>query len=144
MYDTREIKRSISMPDLAERYGVKIRRGMCCCPFHGEKHPSMKIYPDGYYCFACGEHGDIFSWVMKYDSVNFPQAVERICDMYGITPDSKPYEPPEKRRADLLNAYKAACKRVRELQPAAQDEPPSAEFWDAVQERNRLEDIIVL
>lgn len=141
-YNTNRIKSIVTMPDLAARYGVTVRRGMCCCPFHGERHPSMKIYPDGYHCFACGAHGDVISWVMQFDGVGFNRACERLCELYGINAERTHETPAETRRAALVNEYNAACELVRRLAPGSIDEQPSAEFWQAVQERNRLADML--
>ena len=78
-----EIKQNVSMRDVLERYGVKVNRnGMCCCPIHGEKHPSMKVYPDGYKCFACNSAGDIFSFVMAYENCDFPTAFRTLGGTY--------------------------------------------------------------
>lgn len=142
-YDTEKIKQRVTMPDLINRYGVTVRRGMCCCPFHGERHPSMKIYDDGFHCFACGAHGDVISWVMKYNRVGFIAACERLCEWYGIdtTPTLKTQA--DTRRAALVNEYNAVCERVRALQPKSPNEKPSVEFWQAVFERNKLEDLIL-
>lgn len=141
-YNTNRIKSIVTMPDLAERYGVTVRHGMCCCPFHGDTHPSMKIYPDGYHCFACGAHGDVISWVMKRDNVPFSVACERLSAWYGIDTTPTAETPAEARKAALVNEYNAARERVRQLAPRSQDEQPSAEFWQAVQERNRLADML--
>ena len=141
-YDTETIKRIVTMPDLADRYGVTVRRGMCCCPFHGERHPSMKIYQDGYHCFACGAHGDVISWVMQFDGMGFNRACERLCELYGINAERTHETPAETRRAALVNEYNAACELVRRLAPGSIDEQPSAEFWQAVQERDRLADML--
>lgn len=79
-----EIKSSISMFDLVRSYGIKVNRaGMCSCPFHGRDiHPSMKIYKDGFKCFACGECGDLFSFVMKMDGCDFKTAYEKLGGTY--------------------------------------------------------------
>ncbi len=51
---------AVPVPAAAERYGLQVRRGgMVCCPFHEDRHPSMKIYDDHYYCFGCQAHGDV-------------------------------------------------------------------------------------
>ncbi len=141
-YDTHMIKQAVSMLQLAERYGIKVRHGMCCCPFHGEKHPSMKLYPNGYHCFACGEHGDIISWVQKMDSLTFPQAVERLCELYGLSAEKVPINIAEIRRVEAFNAYKQACREVKRLEPKNQDEIPSEEFWTAVRKKNELQDVL--
>ena len=70
------------------------------CPFHSEKSPSFKINPVKgiYHCFGCGEHGDPIDFVMRYEGVNFPEAVERIVGntaISGNSPIPKPRKPPE-------------------------------------------------
>ncbi len=49
-----------------------------CCPFHNEKTPSFTVSEDDgfFYCFGCKESGDVISFVQKYESCDFPQAVE--------------------------------------------------------------------
>lgn len=70
-----EIKETTSMRDVLARYGVQVNRnGMCCCPIHDERHPSMKVYKDGYKCFACGSGGDIFKFVQEYEHCDFKTA----------------------------------------------------------------------
>lgn len=70
-----ELKQTTSMRDVLDRYGVKVgRNGMCCCPIHGERHASMKVYPNGFKCFACGAGGDIFDFVEAMENVDFKTA----------------------------------------------------------------------
>ena len=70
-----ELKRVTSMREVAERYSIRINsKGFCCCPFHKEKTPSMKIYKDSYHCFGCGTSGDIFSFVMGMEHCDFKTA----------------------------------------------------------------------
>ena len=52
---------------------IKIR-----CVFHNERTPSLTIYENNYFCFGCGKHGDIFSWVMETMDMEFPDAVKFI------------------------------------------------------------------
>ena len=141
-YNTDSIKSIVTMLDLAERYGVTVHHGMCCCPFHGERHPSMKLYRDGYHCFACGAHGDAISWVMKLDSVAFVEACERLCKWYGINAERELEMPADVHRAALLNEYAVAKRRVKELEPKTPDDVPTEEFWRAVEERNRIADML--
>lgn len=70
-----EIKQSVSMHDVLSRYGVRVlRNGMCSCPFHTDKHPSMKVFSDGYKCFSCGKNGDVFNFVMEMERCDFKTA----------------------------------------------------------------------
>lgn len=79
-----EIKQNVSMRDVLARYGVTVNKnGMCKCPIHGEKHPSMKVYKDGYKCFACGSGGDIFRFVQDMEKCNFKQAFLFLGGTYG-------------------------------------------------------------
>ena len=78
-----ELKQNISMREIVVQYGIKIdRKGFCCCPFHKEKTGSMKIYKDSYYCFGCGESGDIFTFVQKMDDVDFKTAFKNLGGTY--------------------------------------------------------------
>lgn len=78
-----EIKRSVSMAEIVQRYGIKIRRGMCSCPFHGEdKHPSMKVYESRFKCFACGASGDVISFVQMMEECDFKTAYLRLGGTY--------------------------------------------------------------
>lgn len=67
------------MRSIVEEYGLQVNRsGFCNCPFHNERTPSMKIYKDSYYCFGCGEHGDIFTFIQLMDNITFPEAFTRL------------------------------------------------------------------
>lgn len=70
-----EIKQRVTMRDVLTKYGVKVdRNGMCCCPIHQEQHPSMKVYKDGYKCFACNSAGDIFTFIQEKECCDFKTA----------------------------------------------------------------------
>lgn len=57
-----------------------------CCPFHHEKTPSFTVAPDKqfYHCFGCGEHGNALDFLMKFDGLEFPEAVEELAHMLGL------------------------------------------------------------
>ena len=56
------------------------------CPFHNEKTPSFIVSPDKqiYHCFGCGAGGNVFSFMMKYESLEFPEVVEMLAEKAGI------------------------------------------------------------
>lgn len=66
-----EIKRTVFMEELVERYGLYPNRaGFIVCPFHkGDRNASLKIYKDSFYCFGCGAAGDVFDFVRKMDGM---------------------------------------------------------------------------
>ena len=66
------------------------------CPFHQEKTPSFSVDPNNqlFYCFGCGTGGDLFKFVMLYDKLEFPEAVEMLAQRFGI-----PLPKPDAREA---------------------------------------------
>lgn len=83
-----EIKEQVSIREVLSGYGVEVKRdGMCCCPVHGERHPSMKVYKDSFNCFACGANGDVFTLVQLMDSCDFKTAFITLGGTYEETTD---------------------------------------------------------
>lgn len=60
---------------------------MARCPFHDEKSPSFSVSRDKqfYYCFGCGAKGNAISFLMEYDRLTFPEAIETLADALGLT-----------------------------------------------------------
>ena len=56
------------------------------CPFHGEKTPSFMVSPELqiFKCFGCGEAGDVFSFLEKFEGMEFPEALKFLADRAGI------------------------------------------------------------
>ena len=56
------------------------------CPFHNESTPSFSVSPDKqfYYCFGCGESGNVYSFIMRMENCDFPEAVKRLADRAHI------------------------------------------------------------
>lgn len=108
-----EIKSTVTMPDLAKRYGIRIHRGsMCSCPFHGEdKHPSMKIYKDGFKCFACGASGDVLGFVQMIENCDFKTAFYQL---------GGNYEKHENERSRII--AKARLKAMKDRRRLEEDE----------------------
>ncbi len=57
-----------------------------CCPFHDEKTPSFTVSPakQFYHCFGCGAHGSAIGFLMEYDRLSFPEAVEELATSVGL------------------------------------------------------------
>lgn len=73
------------MPDVARFYGLQINRsGMACCPFHNEKTPSLKVYPDHFYCFGCGATGDCTGFTAKLFGISQFEAAKKISHDFGL------------------------------------------------------------
>lgn len=58
-----------------------------CCPFHGEDTPSFVVSPAKqiYHCFGCGAGGDAIKFVMEYEKLTYPEALEKLASMYNVT-----------------------------------------------------------
>ena len=57
-----------------------------CCPFHEEKTPSFTVSPSKqfYHCFGCGAHGSAIGFLMEYDHLSFPEAIETLAESIGM------------------------------------------------------------
>jgi len=57
-----------------------------CCPFHTEKSPSFTVNQDKqfYHCFGCGEHGNAISFLMEFDRLDFPDAIDELASHYNM------------------------------------------------------------
>ena len=98
---------------------VKLRKSganwSALCPFHKEKSGSFYLYPGtaSYYCFGCHEHGDVFSFVMKMETVSFPEAVRAVATKMGIALPKREFNSPEEARdaglrRQLVDIHEAA------------------------------------
>ncbi|HOX06595.1 MAG TPA: DNA primase [Planctomycetota bacterium] len=79
----------------------KGRNMWACCPFHQEKTPSFSVNPDGQYfkCFGCGKGGDVFSFVMAMERMDFPEALQLLAERAHIpVPERRGGRSPEEAR----------------------------------------------
>lgn len=77
--NSEEIKQSYGMEEIARKYGaIPNRSKMIVCPFHKDRTPSMKLYPQSFYCFGCGATGDIFTYIEKLTGMTFREVYEML------------------------------------------------------------------
>ena len=80
------VKSQITTRQAAEFYGLNVRsNGMLCCPFHPDRHPSMKV-DIRYYCFGCHETGDVIDFVGKLFHLRPLEAARKLAVDFGIDP----------------------------------------------------------
>jgi len=101
----RSIRESCSIVDVISDYvslkktGIN-HRGLC--PFHSEKTPSFFVNEGrrSFYCFGCGEHGDVFSFLMKRENMTFIEAVRHIAQRCGIALPERRLSPQDSARLE--------------------------------------------
>jgi len=87
--DVDEIKRRANIVDIVSEYVTLRKTGVNytgLCPFHKEKTPSFSVNVDKqiFYCFGCGEGGDVFAFLMKMNQMTFPEALRHLAGKLGI------------------------------------------------------------
>ena len=79
------IKAAISVKQAAEHYGLKVSRsGMACCLFHHDRHPSLKLNEDYFFCFGCGAKGDVIDLVARLFGLSSYEAAQKLAADFGI------------------------------------------------------------
>lgn len=135
------VKENVTLRQAAENCGFDISRSsIICCPFHKDDSPSMKLYDDHFYCFGCGEHGDVIDFVSKLFSVSPKEAAKRLAQDFGICYDSEHHIDTSKYRKDSIlrkirtsqekdkenHVYNVLCSYFRLLQDWKRDYAPSS------------------
>lgn len=114
-----EVRTGSNIVDLIGSYVRLQKKGgnyMGLCPFHGEKTPSFSVSEQKqmYYCFGCGAGGNIFTFLMDYENMSFPEALRSLADKAGIRLPQTEVTPEERERGNrkqrLLEINKEAAK----------------------------------
>ena len=86
-----QVKESVTTKQAAMYYGMNVNQNdMVCCPFHNDRHPSMKV-SEGYYCFGCGEKGDVINFVAKLHNLSQYEAAKKLALDFGLQIEQNNY-----------------------------------------------------
>ena len=148
------VKQSVTAREAAELYGIAVGRGgMACCPFHDDRHPSMKV-DTRFHCFGCGADGDVIDFTARFYDLSPKEAAEKLAQDFGLSYDSK--APPrrsyvrqkseaqvrkEKREHGwrvLTGYYHLLRKWEADYSPKTPDEAPPPRFLEAIQKKDYM------
>ena len=148
------VKESVTTREAAEMYGIEVKRGgMACCPFHDDRHPSMKV-DRRFHCFGCGADGDVIDFTARLYNLTPKEAAEKLAQDFGLAYDSQ--APPrrnyvrqkseaqklkEKREHGwrvLTDYYHLLRKWETDYSPKTPDEDPHPRFMEAIQKKDYM------
>ena len=148
------VKQSIPVKEAAQRYGIEVKRGgMACCPFHDDKHPSMKLNEDYFYCFGCGATGDVIELTARLYNLSPKKAAGKLAQDFGLIYDSQ--APPrryirqksetQKFKESRDHAFRVLADYFHLLRkwesnytPKTPEEPMHPRFLEAVQQKDYI------
>ncbi len=149
------VKQSVTVREAAEMYGIAVGRGgMACCPFHDDRHPSMKLNEDYFYCFGCGATGDVIDFTARLYDLSPKEAAEKLALDFGLAYDSQ--APPRRRYVRqkteaqklkekrehgwrvLADYYHLLRKWETDYSPKTPYEDPHPRFMEAIQKKDYM------
>ena len=84
------VKAAVTLTQAAEHYGLSVsRNGMTCCPFHEDRHPSLKLNKDYFYCFGCHASGDVIDFTGRLFGISLKDAVTKLAADFGVSEDAR-------------------------------------------------------
>lgn len=113
---TQQIKEKLDIVEFIKSYIQLLPAGKnskACCPFHKEKTPSFMVSPDrqSWYCFGgCNEGGDIIAFLMKYENLEFYEALQILAEKAGVDLKKGPGHASEQRQYQVLYEINTAAK----------------------------------
>ena len=148
------VKQSVTAREAAEHYGIAVGRGgMACCPFHDDRHPSMKV-DTRFHCFGCGADGDVIDFTARLYDLSPKGAAEKLAQDFGLSYDSKAptrrsyvrqkseaQVRKEKREHGwrvLTDYYHLLRKWEADYSPKTADEDPHPRFLEAIQKKDYM------
>ena len=98
------VKDSVSTRQAAERYGLRVgHSGMCKCPFHNDRNPSMKV-DKRFHCFGCQADGDVINFTSRLFSISPREAALRLAEDFGVQYDPQTQTLPVRRNNEISEA----------------------------------------
>lgn len=117
----------VSVVDSRVRLKKAGKNYQACCPFHNEKSPSFSVAPDKqfYHCFGCGAHGNALDFIMEFDGLEFPDAVEELASMLGleVPREQRPGNKPARDRAEIEDDFELMERCARFFSQQLRDNP---------------------
>ena len=111
-----EVKEHLTARQAAEYYGLKVKRnGTACCPFHDDKHPSMKI-DKNYHCFACGVGGDAVDYVSRMFGLSQYDAALKLIGDFTLPVDAKGSAGLSVQEKERIRREKTERERITRIQ----------------------------
>lgn len=107
----RRVREGNDLVDVIRSYGIELKRAgrnqKACCPFHNEKTPSFNVNAEGQYfkCFGCGKSGDVFTFVMEHERVEFPEALRILAERAGIAIEFDPVHAAQHKKDTDWKSY---------------------------------------
>ena len=85
------VKAAVPLWQAAEHYGLTVsRNSMTCCPFHEDRHPSLKLNEDYFFCFGCGASGDVIDFTARLFGLSPYAAAKKLETDFGIGAEYEP------------------------------------------------------
>jgi len=116
-----EVKQRTDIVDVVGQHVTLTKAGRtfkALCPFHSEKHPSFFVYPEqqSWHCFGCNIGGDVFSFIMKKQNIDFGEALRQLAQRAGVAIPSR-FEPAaeSEERQRLYQVNQAAAQYFHNL-----------------------------
>lgn len=112
-----EVREKNDIVDVISQYVSLKKRGSSyfgLCPFHNEKSPSFSVSRDKqmYYCFGCGQGGNVYTFLMEYNRLSFVEAVQELAARAGVALPEGEQTPEEKQQADARVVLKEMNKKA--------------------------------
>lgn len=107
-----EVKEHLTARQAAEHYGLQVKRnGVACCPFHDDKHPSMKI-DKNYHCFACGVGGDAIDYVSRMFGLPQYEAALKLVEDFHLPVAVKAGSALDEKKKERIRRERAEHERI--------------------------------